>query len=76
MASPLVLIHRILGSAAARRGLRPGDVIVAVGQEPVDTPDQVAEKVTHAAANKQRSVLFLVARAGGQRFVPVELEVS
>ncbi len=64
------------GSAAARRGLRPGDVIVAVGQEPVETPDQVAEKVTHAAANKQGSVLFLVARAGGQRFVPVDLEVS
>ena len=62
--------------AAARRGLRPGDVIVAVGQEPVETPDQVAEKVTYAAANKQRSVLFLVARPGGQRFVPVELEVS
>lgn len=64
------------GSAAARRGLRPGDVIMAVGQEPVETPDQVAEKVTHAAANKQRSVLFLIARGGGQRFVPVELEVS
>ncbi len=61
------------GSPAARRGLRPGDVILAVGQEPVRSPDQVARKVRHAATAGRKAVLFLIARDGQRRFVPVDL---
>ncbi|MFQ5954046.1 MAG: DegQ family serine endoprotease [Kiloniellales bacterium] len=64
------------GSPAAKRGLRPGDVIVAVGQEPVETPDQVVRKVRHAASAGHRAVLFLISRDGRQRFVPVDLAVA
>ncbi len=60
-------------SSAGERGMRPGDVIVAVGHEPVETPDQVALELTDAAAVEHDSVLFLVWREGRQHFVPVRL---
>ena len=61
-------------SAAAERGIRPGDVILEVGLEKVDTPAEVLEKVEAAHEAKRKSVLLLVDRGGDQRFVGVELE--
>ncbi len=58
---------------AAERGLRQGDVIVEVGQEEVDTPDQVSEKLKEAAKKDKKSVLFLVERDGDLRFIPMKL---
>ena len=62
-------------SAAAEKGIRAGDVIVEVGQEEVDSPGQVAEKVhEEQASNKRKTVLLLVQRAGDLMFVAVRLK--
>ncbi len=62
-------------SAAAEKGIRPGDVIVEVGQEEVDSPGQVAEKVhQEQESNKRKTVLLLVQRAGDLMFVAVRLK--
>jgi len=56
-------------SAAFGRGLRPGDVIVEVGQEQVATPADVQQKIRRARDQGRRSVLLLVDRQGDLRFV-------
>ncbi len=62
-------------SAAAEKGIRPGDVIVEVGQEEVENPSQVAAKVTEEQESKKRkTVLLLVQRAGDLMFVAVRLK--
>ncbi|MEM6547368.1 MAG: DegQ family serine endoprotease [Pseudomonadota bacterium] len=58
-------------SAAAEKGMNPGDVIVEVGQEPVTTPDEVVERVEAAEADSNKSVLFLIQSGGDLRFVPL-----
>ena len=58
---------------AAREGLRPGDVIVMVGQAKVNGPADVAKEVKQAAGEARKSVLLLVDREGSQRFVAVPL---
>ena len=58
---------------AAREGVRPGDVIVMVGQSPVSGPADVARQVKQAAGESRKSVLLLVVRDGSQRFVAVPL---
>ncbi len=60
------------GNAAAR-GVRPGDVIVEVGLEPVRTPKEVLAKVKKAIEAKRKSVLLLLDRGGDQRFVAIEI---
>ena len=60
-------------SAAAEKGLRPGDVILEVSQEKVSTPAQVAAKVQEAEQADRRSVLLLVDRSGELRFVAVRV---
>ena len=60
-------------SAAAEKGLRPGDVILEVSQEEVSTPEQVAAKVLEAEQADRRSVLLLVNRDGELRFVAVRV---
>ncbi len=58
---------------AAERGLRQGDVIVEVGQEEVNSPDQISQKLEEAAKKDKKSVLFLVEREGDLRFIPMKL---
>ena len=61
-------------SAAAERGIRPGDVIVEVNQEPVTSPQEVTEKVKGVQDAGRKSVLLLVERSGDLRFVAVRLD--
>jgi serine protease Do len=58
-------------SSAAQRGVRPGDVIAAVGKENVETPEQVVEKVDAAKKAGRKTLLLRVAREGGTQFVAV-----
>jgi serine protease Do len=60
-------------SAAAGRGLRPGDVIVEVGQEAVAAPAEVQQKIRRARDQGRRSILLLVDRQGDLRFVALNL---
>jgi len=61
---------------AAEKGLRPGDVIVEVGQEEVLTPAAVEEKIKMAVNSDRKSVLMLVQRNGDLRFVPLRVVKS
>ena len=61
-------------SAAAKKGLRKGDVIVEVAQESVSTPDAVMEQVKAQKADGKSSVLLLVSRKGDVRFVALRFE--
>jgi serine protease Do len=61
------------GSPAARRGLRPGDVILGVGQEAVSAPSEVVEEVARLRENERPSVVFQIARGGESRFLAVPL---
>ena len=58
---------------AADRGINVGDVIVGVGQERVDSVNEVVAKVKRASENKQKAVLLLIDRKGNERFIPVPL---
>jgi serine protease Do len=60
-------------SDAASRGIRPGDLIVEVGQQAVSTPDEVLERVEAARGEDRRSVLFLIQSGGELRFVALSL---
>ncbi|WP_431266289.1 DegQ family serine endoprotease [Roseateles chitinivorans] len=57
------------GSAAARAGVRPGDVLLAVNGTPVQSLDQVRSAVKGA----EKSVALLVQRGGDKIFVPVRI---
>ena len=57
------------GSTAGEENLRPGDVIVEVGQEEVNSPPEVAAKVNEAKSEDKKSVLLLIDRGGDLRFV-------
>ncbi|MBV8400725.1 MAG: DegQ family serine endoprotease [Acetobacteraceae bacterium] len=60
-------------SPAADRGLKPGDVIVEVQQEPVSTPDDVQQRVDNVRKQSRRSVLMLIQGQDGLRWVPLGL---
>ncbi len=60
-------------SPAARQGLRPGDVIMRIGQSRVDSPQSLSDAVESAGKNGDESVLALVRRGESQRFVALKL---
>ena len=62
------------GSDAAAKGLKSGDVILAVGGETVTTPEEVVAGVAKAQALKRKAVLLHVKSADQKRFVPVQLK--
>jgi serine protease Do len=62
-------------SNAATKRLQAGDVIQEVGQEAVNTPAELAERVEKLKRENRRSALLLVANAQGElRFVAVTVE--
>jgi serine protease Do len=63
------------GSAAAEKGLKPGDVIVEVAQEFMKSPDAVAGKVQSLKQEGRRNAQMMIASANGDlRFVAVPME--
>ena len=62
------------GSPAAQKGIRPGDVIVEVAQEPVATPADVRGGVKAAKDEDRKSVLVLVQSGAELRFVALKIE--
>ena len=63
------------GSAAAGKGLKPGDVIVEVAQDFVDNPTAVRERIDALKAEGRRNVHLMIADpTGALRFVAVPLE--
>jgi serine protease Do len=61
-------------SPAAEKGIKPGDIIVEVGQEEVKTPADVSAKIKAARDAKRKSVLLLIDQKGDLRFVAVKID--
>jgi serine protease Do len=63
------------GSAAAERGLRPGDVIEEVNHQAVEHPGDVAKAVDSAKTDSKKPALLLVSNGEGEvRFVAVPVD--
>lgn len=70
----VVITDVVKESDAAERRLRPGDIIVEVGQEPVSTPAEVADQVEKAREKGRKVVLLLVDKDGDMRFIPIKIK--
>jgi serine protease Do len=69
-----VVITRVdPGSAADDVGLSEGDVLVAIDQQPVKTPQEAATKLKEIAASPKKSALLLLNRHGVTQYVGVNL---
>ena len=64
------------GSSAADHGVKPGDVIVEVQQQEVNTPADVVERVERVRKSSRRSVLMLIQGQDGPRWVPLSLDAD
>lgn len=71
-AEGVVIVDVERNSAAAREGLRAGDLIKRVGNKKVSTPEDVIEALKGQANRK--AVLLLVSRQGNDRFIAVPLD--
>jgi serine protease Do len=71
-----VVINRVdPNSNAATKRLAAGDVIVEVGQEPVNTPQELTDRVEKLKKESRKSALLLVANAQGElRFVALQID--
>jgi serine protease Do len=65
----VVIVEVGQGSTAGEESLRPGDVIVEVGQEEVNSVPEVTAKINQAREEDKKSVLLLIDRQGDLRFV-------
>src|SRR5271165_4009623 len=69
-----VVVARVdSGSAADEVGLSEGDILVTVDQQPVNTPQEAAEKLKQVAASPKKSALLLLNRHGVTQYVGVSL---
>jgi serine protease Do len=63
------------GSAAAERGLRPGDVVEEVNHQAVEHPGDIAKAIEAAKADSKKPALLLVSNGEGEvRFVAVPVD--
>jgi len=69
-----VVVERVdSGSPADDVGLSGGDVLVAVNQQPVNTPQEAAARLKEIAASPRKSALLLLNRHGVTQYVGVSL---
>jgi serine protease Do len=61
------------GSAAEDVGLSEGDIVVAIDQQPVNTPQEAAEKLKEVSKSSKKSALLLLNRHGVTQYVGVNL---
>jgi serine protease Do len=61
-------------SAAAAKGLRPGDLVIAVGYAPVLSPEEVQQKAALAKKSGRKELLVRIERDSITRFVALPTE--
>jgi len=66
-----VLVNEVQG-AAARAGIRKGDVILAVNNQDVKSVDHLRELM--GAVEKGRIVALLIRRSGNSLYIPFRIE--
>ena len=67
-----VLIEEVVGGAARSAGVRPGDILLMIGQTRVASVAQARSAVARIA--KDRPVMLLIRGNGGNRFVTITPE--
>jgi Trypsin-like serine proteases, typically periplasmic, contain C-terminal PDZ domain len=73
-ATGVVVVAVDEGSAAFEKGVRAGDLVVEVGQNPVASAEEIEERIAEAQERGRRTVLFLMSRDGEPRFVALPPE--
>lgn len=69
-----VVISRVdPGSAADDVGLNEGDIVLAIDQHPVKTPEEAASKLKEIAGSPKKSALLLLNRHGVTEYVGVNV---
>ena len=61
------------GSAAEDVGLSEGDVVVAIDQQAINTPEEAAAKLNEVSKSSKKSALLLLNRHGVTQYVGVNL---
>jgi serine protease Do len=71
-----VLITKVDGTSdAAEKSLSPGEVIVEVAQEAVNTAADVKKRIDQAKKDGKKTVLLQIANSDGElRFVPLSVQ--
>jgi len=75
-AKGVVITEVSQNSAAAAQGLRPGDLVIAVGHEPVTALDELQQKIAVAKKNGRKNVMLRVEREGNSRFIALPFETG
>jgi serine protease Do len=75
-AKGLVVTEVPQNSPGAMQGLRPGDLVIAVGREAVGGPEDLQQRVAAAKKIGHKNVLVRVEREGTARFVALPLETG
>jgi serine protease Do len=75
-AKGLVVTEVPQNSPGAVQGLRPGDLVIAVGREAIGGPEDMQQKVAAAKKVGHKNVLVRVEREGTTRFVALPLEIG
>ncbi len=69
----LIVTEVTPGGPAARAGILPGDLVLAVGKVPVDTVEQVDALVEAARERASRSIVMRIDRDGAAQFLAVQI---
>ncbi len=72
-AQGLVVTNLDPDSLLAEQGLRPGDVIARIANDPVATPEDFAAAVEKIKAQENRILVLLIERQGHDLFVTIDL---
>jgi serine protease Do len=75
-AKGIVISEVSQNSPAAAQALRPGDLVIAVGHDPVAGLEEVQQRLAAAKKNGHKNVLVRVEREGNSRFVALPLETG
>jgi serine protease Do len=60
----------------AAQGLRPGDLVIAIGHEPIGSLEEVQQKVGAAKKSGHKNALLRVEREGNTRFIALPFEAG
>ena len=72
-----VVVTDVTGNGAAgQRGVKPGDVIVEVQQETINTAADVQDRVDRFRKQGRKTVLMLIQSSDGLRWVPLPLQTD
>ena len=71
----VVITEVAQNSAAAEKGIRPGETIVEIAQEAVANPQEVVDSIEELKSeNRRNALLMLAAPTGELRFVTVRID--